>query len=334
MCYGPNRLLLLAGCTLLFATGFGALRAQPAGATTLETPSYRKLKTHLDAIPAIDTHDHLWPFDKLPGFVETADGKGMNLAGLWRNSYLTRIKSITPWQPGMKFDDWWVKAKHDFDDVRAASFYRYQAVAIRDLYGIDFDTITDAQARDLNQRIFRNYGDKRWLFEVVTEKANIELMFNDPYWARFDFKNDYSFGVFVLNVTTLVQGFHASEFKNVFDDPYHFAKEKKIKLETLDDFLHLLDVLFQEAKRRGAVVLKTTLAYRRSLRFERVPMERAAKVFGRRREDLSEADVAAFEDFIMWHLAALSAKHELPFQIHTGDARIGEIFSNPPMAYR
>src|SRR5256714_11884351 len=92
--------------------------------------TYKRLMAHLDAVPAIDTHDHLWPFDKLPGYVETAEGKGMNLAGLWRNSYLTRIKSITPWQPGMKFDDWWVKAKHDFDDVRAASFYRYQAVAI------------------------------------------------------------------------------------------------------------------------------------------------------------------------------------------------------------
>jgi hypothetical protein len=37
-------------------------------------------------VPAIDTHDHLWPFDRLPGYVETAEGKGMNLAGLWRNA--------------------------------------------------------------------------------------------------------------------------------------------------------------------------------------------------------------------------------------------------------
>ncbi|MCI0685389.1 MAG: amidohydrolase [Gemmataceae bacterium] len=290
--------------------------------STLITPTFQKIKTYLDAVPAIDTHDHLWPFDKLPGYVETAEGKGMNLAGLWRNSYLTRIRSITPWQAGMKFDDWWQKAKHDFADVRAASFYRYQAEAIRDLYGIDFDKITDDQARDLNQRIFRNYGDKRWLYEVVTEKANIELMFNDPYWARFDFKNDYPFTVFVLNVTTMVQGFHPAEFKSAFDNPYEFAKQKNLKVETLADYLVLLDILFQEAKRRGAVVLKTTLAYRRSLTFERVPAERAAKVFGKRREDVSEADITAFEDHIMWHLAALSAKHELPFQIHTGDARI------------
>jgi len=289
---------------------------------TLDTATYRELKAHLDSIPAIDTHDHLFPFDQLPGYVETATGKGMNLAGLWRSSYLPRIKGLTPWQPGMKFEDWWAKAKHDFDDVRAASFYRYQALAIQDLYGIDFDRISDDEARDLDRRIFRNYGDKRWLYEVVTKKANIELMFNDPYWARFDFKLDYPFGVLVLNVTTLVRGFHPSEFKSLFDDPYKFARDKNIEVKTLDDYLRVLDLLFQEAKRRGAVVLKTTLAYIRSLRFERVPKERAAKVFGRRRDELSAADIKAFEDFIMWHLAGLSARHDLPFQIHTGDARI------------
>ena len=307
---------------MVFLLALVVLPVGAPGQNTQDTPTYRTLKTYLDGIPAIDTHDHLWPFDKLPGYVETEMGRGMNLAGLWRNSYLTRIQAITPWQPGMKFDAWWAKAKHDFADVRAASFYRYQAVALQDLYGVDFDRITDEQARDLNQRIFRNYADKRWLYEVVTEKANIELMFNDPYWARFDFKKDYPFAVLVLNVTTLVRGFHPSEFKTPMDDPYAFAKEMNLEVKSLDDYLRLLDLLFEEAKRRGAVVLKTTLAYLRTLHFERVSRERAAKVFGRRRDEVSEADVKAFEDFIMWQLAGLSAKHELPFQIHTGNARL------------
>jgi len=68
------------------------------GQTTLDTPTYRQLKAHLDSIPAIDTHDHLFPFEQLPGYVETEMGKGMNLAGLWRSSYLPRIKGLTPWQ--------------------------------------------------------------------------------------------------------------------------------------------------------------------------------------------------------------------------------------------
>jgi uncharacterized protein len=288
----------------------------------VNSATYRQMKGHLDSIPAIDTHDHLWPFDRLPGYVETENGKGMNLSSMWRNSYLTRIKGITPWKAGGKFDDWWQIAKNDFDDVRTVSFYRYTAVALKDLYGVDFDRITDAQARDLNGRIFRNYLSKDWLYEVVTKKANIELMFNDPYWARFDFKNDYPFGVLVFNVTTLTAGFHPSEFKNKWDDPYAFAQEKKLDVKNIDDYLAVLDALFKEAKAKGAVCLKSTLAYQRTLHFEKTSKQKAAASFGKKRSDLTPEEVKAFEDFIMWQLIGLSAKHELPFQIHTGNARV------------
>jgi hypothetical protein len=289
---------------------------------TRQSERYRRIKARLDAVPAIDTHDHLWPFDKLPGYVETEHGKGMNLYSLWRNSYYSWNHSLTPWKAGGKFEDWWSRARHDFDNARAASFYRYQLPAFQDLYGVDFERISDAQARDLNDRIFRNYLDQRWLYEVVTERANIELMFNDPYWARLDFRSDYPFGVLVFNVTTLVRGFHPSEFTAAADDPYHFAKQQGLPVATLDDYLAVLERLFVEAKAHDAVCLKTTLAYQRTLRFENVPKEKAARAFGRRRAELSDEQVKDFEDFIMWRLVELSARHGLPFQIHTGQARI------------
>ena len=134
------------------------------GAAKLESLStFLRIKKQLDAIPAIDTHDHLWPFDQLPGYVETDRGRGMNLAGLWRNSYYTWFNPLTPWKPGGTFDEWWAQAKHDFNNARATSFYRYQLPAFQDLYGVDFDRITDDEARELNDRIFENYRDQKWL---------------------------------------------------------------------------------------------------------------------------------------------------------------------------
>src|SRR5437667_5785146 len=133
----PLALLLLLA--VLPPQDAGASKTQPRppdapAANTRQTATYRRIKAHLDSVPAIDTHDHLWPFDKLPGYVETEHGKGMNLAGLWHNSYLRRVQPVTPWKPGGKFMDWWPKAKHDFDDVRTVSFYRYQVIALEDLY--------------------------------------------------------------------------------------------------------------------------------------------------------------------------------------------------------
>jgi len=95
----------------------------------------------------------------------------------------------------------------------------------------------------------------------------------------------------------------------------------------LDDYLNLLDHMFQEAKEDGAMCLKTTLAYDRTLQFDGVPKEQAARIFGRPRLELTPQERKQFEDFTMWRLVELSAKYDIPFQIHTGIARIQE--SNP-----
>jgi predicted TIM-barrel fold metal-dependent hydrolase len=70
------------------------------------------------------------------------------------------------------------------------------------------------------------------------------------------------------------------------------------------------------------VCLKTTLAYQRTLDFANVPRERAERAFGRPKAQLSAEEIKDFQDFIMWRLCELSAKNGLPFQIHTGQARI------------
>ena len=309
------RIAFLIGCLM-------GNRAEAEPSNTRASETYARVKTALDAIPAIDTHDHLRPFESLPGYQETSRGQGMNLYGLWRDSYFIWNHPLTPWKPGMEFDDWWPQAKHDFDNARATSFYRYQLPAFADLYGIDFDRITDEEARKLDEQIFENYRSPKWLYEVITERANIELMFNDPYWNRFEHSPTYPFEIFVFNVTTLVRGFHASEYSAPTNSPYVFAKKHGLSVDSLDDYLELLDRMFLDMKDRNAVCLKTTLAYLRTLRFENVSQELAEDAFGRRASALSPKQIKNFEDFIMWRLCELSAKYELPFQIHTGQARV------------
>lgn len=314
-----NRFLMTMIAGFVWLIGFAnSTHAQ----NTRFTETYRRVKTALDVVPAIDTHDHLWPFDRLPGYKDTKAGRGMTLAGIWENSYLRGINTFTPWKADGEFDEWWSSAKHDFRNVRATSFYRYTLPAIQDLYGIDFEQITDAQARDLNTRIFANYKDQRWLYHVITERANIELMFNDPYWARLDFAQSYPFEVIVFNVSMFVRGFHPTEFKNPSDNPYEFATKHNLPMNSLDDYLAVLDRAFQEAKSKNAVCLKSTLAYQRTLRYENVAKDRAARHFGKPGKDLSAEEINEFEDFIFWRLVELSAKYELPFQIHTGQAKI------------
>mgnify|MGYP000916174246 CR=1 FL=1 len=294
-----------------------------AAQTVRGTASYARIKTAVDGVPAIDTHDHLFPPDRLAEImVETERGKGMTLFSLWRQSYAPQVAAITPRTDRQPFDDWWAKAKHDFDNARATGFYRYQTIALRDLHGVDYDRISDEQANDLDARIFDLYRDDRWIQEVVTRRANIEVLVNDPYWDRFGFRITYPFEVQTLNVSTLLDGFHPSEYKKPADDPYAFAASQGMTVASLDDYLAVLDRLFQFAKEKGAVCLKTTRAYDRTLLFDKVPKERAAALFGKARRDLPAADVKAFQDFIMWELVERSARFDLPIQIHTGHGKL------------
>jgi len=287
-----------------------------------QTQVYARIKASINSVRAIDTHDHLRSFDAIPERVDTPAGRGMTLYSLWSGSYYRWINPLAPWPASGEFDDWWREAKHSFDDARATSFYRYLLPAFKDLYGVDFETMTDEEARELSERIFNNYRDDTWLMEVITQRANIELMFIDPYWARLKFPQEYQFAVPVLNVTTIMRASHADQIETALDSPYAFAEQKGLKTETFDDFLGVIDALFAEAVSRGCICLKSTQAYERTLRYEEVSRERASEIYGTPKEEISDAEQKEFEDFMFWQMCRLSAKYDLPFQVHTGQARV------------
>ncbi len=296
--------------------------AESHAADIKQTPLYERLKKGIDAVPAIDTHDHLRPFDQLPNKDETDRGPGITLHSIFAGSYYPGINRLSPWPAGKSFDAWWSTAKNDFQDARATSFYRYLLPGFRDLYGVDFDTITDPQAHELNDKIFANYQNDQWLLDVITRRANIELMFIDPYWARLQFARAYKFAVPVLNVSMMISGTHASRFSSALDSPFAWAERQGKPIHSFDDYLSTVEDIFREAAAADTACLKSTQAYQRTLDYENVPRERAAQYFGKKADELTPAEFKAFEDFMFWHIAKLSAKYELPFQIHTGQARI------------
>jgi predicted TIM-barrel fold metal-dependent hydrolase len=306
-------LICLPVCTI------GCLPATAADIKT--TPTYNRIKASLDAVPAIDTHDHLRSFGDLPNLDQTDRGRGMTLHSIFAGSYYPGINRLSPWPDGKAFDQWWAAAQRDFDDARATSFYRYLLPAFRDLYGVDFDTITAEQARQLNDRIFANYQDDKWLKDVITRRANIELMLIDPYWSRLQFGREYRFSVPVLNVTEILRGSHRDRPTDV-DSLYVWGEKRGLKIATLDDYLAVVEKLFEAAVAADAVCLKSTQAYQRTLRYENVPKQRAAMVFGKSPATITDEEQKDFEDFMFWHVVRLSAKHDLPFQIHTGHGRL------------
>ena len=311
----PYRSLLPLSIVLLAATSAHSDDVK-------QTEVYARLKKSIDAVPAIDTHEHLRGFDMLPNRVQTPEGKGMTLHSIFAGSYYRWTNPLSGWPADGKFATWWEAAQSNFDDARATSFYRYLLPAFRDLYGVDFDTITPEQAAALNRRIFENYRDDKWLLDVVENKANVELAFIDPYWNRLQFAREYRFSVPVLNVTTLMQASHPDQITSAADSPFAFARGAGLPSETFDEFLKVINAIFVKAVASDAVCLKSTQAYQRTLRYEKISKQRAAEVFGKSPREITPKEQQDFEDFMFWHVCTLSAKHDLPFQVHTGQARV------------
>ena len=115
---------------------------------------------------------------------------------------------------------------------------------------------------------------------MVTRRANIELMFIDPYWNRLQFARAYKFSVPVLNVSMMIGGTHPSRFASASDSPYVFAERLGKKITTLDDYLNVIDEIFRQAVAvSDAVCLKSRragLPANAALR-KRMPQERARR---------------------------------------------------------
>jgi hypothetical protein len=63
------------------ALGLLAISACAAAGEGRGSGAYARIKVALDRVPAIDTHDHLWPFDRLEvrSAALSADGKTVTL---------------------------------------------------------------------------------------------------------------------------------------------------------------------------------------------------------------------------------------------------------------
>jgi len=79
----------------------------------------------------------------------------------------------------------------------------------------------------------------------------------------------------------LLSGTEAADFASPSDSPFAFAAREHLKLESFDDYLEVIEHILAYGRGKGAVCLKTTSAYERTLNFERVTKEQARKAWSR-----------------------------------------------------
>ncbi len=215
----------------------------------------------------------------------------------------------------------------NLDLVRATCQHHNMARALLDLYDFDEEQLNLETWDALDERVRKAYegGYRRWCAEVF-ERANIELALKNthmPYYTTFlpglppEERNleEKLFGSLPAFDWALFGYEREKDRTNILS-----VTQEALGLfpETFDQYLQLVEEFVAAAKRYGAVGLKCTAAYFRSLDFDIAAEDDARAAYHSKPDELSQKHAKAFQDFIMQYIVRLAGEHDLPIHVHTG----------------
>jgi len=303
--------------SLVFLTGCNQQQ------TDSDAAIYSSLKTYIDSIKVIDTHQHqrLGPI---------LGGEEVNFYTILSTTGL-RTDLVSAGAPGLDadmikrgdLDSLWAVYGIFLDRCRNTSYYDHMVKEFRILYDMNEPYFTRDNIEKLSAQLARNYENPdRWYREAF-RKASFELMLNDQWWDQFKLHTDFKTHVLVMRMDMyMVSIAHRAELErsdaDTLSNPFYQARQEGFEIQSLDDYLAFADHWFSTFVERGAVCAKTANAYHRSIDYRRVPKEEATRLFARPSETLTPEERKRLEDFIFFWCVGKCAEYGLPLQIHTG----------------
>jgi hypothetical protein len=277
---------------------------------------------HLDSIKVISTHEHqLDPsksgIEKMSFFVQL------------ENSYLyddlisAGANSNRVAEKNLDLDSLWNYYEPFLNSTRTTSYYRQLIQGYQKLYDLEGPYFTKDNVAKLNDQLAENYSNYDSWFNKAFEFSGFDLMLVDQYWNPYEL--DRKTGQFAL-VSQVNQMIVAPLFKEkvpleyswIDVDYWEMAKKHNFSMHTLEEYLTFSDFVFKNYFATNSVCLKNSLGYDRSLHFEDVPFEIAAKLYRKEPLTLTEGEKKKLMDFMFHWVIQKAIEHDIPIQIHTG----------------
>lgn len=303
---------LLPALTLLYACS-GSLNERPTESR------YEMLKAHADEIKVINTHEHQrWceenavMYMKLPHLIHSSYlGADIVSAG---GSWIDKLRLDS-----MSIEEYWGINGHALDRCRNTTYYSHFLSGFRILYDFKDPYFTASNVEALSEAVEKNYSDYRSWFHRAFEEAGFELMFLDQYWDQLNTEIDQEHYALVFNINSLVSGASQKPAPGQ-EGPelFQMAAREGYEMQTLDEYLSFCDHLLQRNLEAGVVCLKNSMAYSRSLYYEKLPKELASSLYTKPSSDLSPEEAKQVSDFVFHWIIEKSVEYKLPIQIHTG----------------
>ena len=203
----------------------------------------------------------------------------------------------------------WRELRPYLEKVRNTIYYRYLLIALRDLFGFDGEEVDDSNWKEISSRIRERSKDHlKWSLEVLGKMKVRKVILDISGTAP---PNDK-----IVKDERLVQVVRMDDFiHGNLKVAENFAKEK---VHSFDGYLGVLDRAFEAVVKAAAVGIKSGLAYERTLFYDNVARSDAERLFSKGLTSVRSEERRIFEDFMMHVVCERCARHDLPFQIHTG----------------
>ncbi|MGH2371321.1 MAG: amidohydrolase family protein, partial [Chloroflexota bacterium] len=215
----------------------------------------------------------------------------------------------------------WARFAPSWEFARTTGYGQAVELAARQVFGVD--GLNAATYQVLSERIAASAGQPGWYEHILKEKARFIGCILDGWRLEVDRRHFFP----VLRFDAMIMARTRREIEGLWE-----CRGREVG--SLDDYLAALDAAFDTYVAQGVVAIKCGLAYRRTLRFERVSREVAKPLFQRaRRDDLPAEAAKPLQDFLFQEVCDRAGALGLPYQIHTGlqatnaNARID--FTNP-----
>jgi len=284
----------------------------------------KRIRTEVEGISLIDTHEHLisegvrlrQKIDLFYWFSHYASSDLVS-AGMSQQT----MESLR--DPDRPLHERWLEFAPFWEEARTTGYGRALLLAARDLF--DIPDINETTYQELSEKISAsNY--EGWYDHVLKERANIALAILHPI-PDFDptplEEIDRRFFAPVIVMNEFITPCNGTELRML-------AQKTGVAIHSLDDLLKAMDLAFEQAVEAGVVGVKVSVAYSRSLDFEKIAKADAERVFNQLNRypvgpagftpqpPVSWAEAKPLQDYLMHQTVRCAIEHHLPIQIHTG----------------
>jgi predicted TIM-barrel fold metal-dependent hydrolase len=213
-----------------------------------------------------------------------------------------------PTKPDLSLAERWAALAPYWERIRTTGYGTCLRIALRDLFGVpDLNAQTYAP---LSEAIA---GSRRvgWYRHVLKERAGIAVSIQDDYRTAVD----RELFVPVVRLEHFACPMTRGDLKNIEADT-------GVAIHALGDLRTAMRLTLERSLAEGAVGVKIGLAYRRTIRFEKVAEADAERVFTRLFGHLGEGpswdEARPLQDYMIHQVVRAAIDHDVPIQIHSG----------------